>query len=96
MNTLLEFMESELAAQRSGDVADAPRLSRQLTVVLDLMSSGKWWTLAELGVAAQASTQSVSARIRDLRKPPLFRTVEMRKTDTPGVNEYRMLDPRSR
>jgi hypothetical protein len=72
VTTLIDFTESamakELSQQATGDPADAVRLSGQLLAVYDLMSDGAWWTLADLAGRVNASTQSVSARIRDLRK----------------------------
>lgn len=55
--------------------SDIPRIRRQLDVVYELMISGREYTLADLADAVtrvsgrKATEASVSARIRDLRKP---------------------------
>ena len=50
------------------DEQDA-RLKRQIVRVYEVMRDGKARTLDELAVEADAPAASVSARIRDLRKP---------------------------
>lgn len=47
---------------------DGARLQHQLSIVRDIMLDGRPHTLAELAEAAQCSTASSSARVRDLRK----------------------------
>lgn len=54
----------------------------------------EWWTFAQLREAMLAegigvSEAGVSARIRDLRKPPLNLTVDRTATGRPGVFAYR-------
>lgn len=49
--------------------ADKERLTRQIERVHALMIDGKWRTLEEIAQATGAPTHSVSARLRDLRKP---------------------------
>lgn len=85
-------MARELSGQATGDVSDARRLSGQLLTVFNVMSDGGWHTLEELAAAAHATTQSVSARIRDLRKPTFGEwTVERRKvTGANGLYQYRL------
>jgi hypothetical protein len=48
---------------------DQKRLSSQYERVFQLMSNGDWWTLNALAERAKCSEASVSARIRDMRKP---------------------------
>ena len=64
--------------------SDLPELNEQLRAVAEIMRRGDWYTIAELrqllsyrGIAA--SEAGVSARIRDLRKPPLNWTVERKR-----------------
>lgn len=94
MTTLIDFTEAamsrELAGQATGDPADAVRLSGQLAAVYDLMSDGGWWTLAELAGRVNASTQSVSARLRDLRKPFAGSHTVQREKIGGGLFRYRM------
>lgn len=48
---------------------DSQRLGKLLAAVRQVMADGAWRTLAELQAAAGGSEASVSARLRDLRKP---------------------------
>lgn len=48
---------------------DSSRLGEQMLAVLSVMADGQWRTLAQLSEAACAPEASVSARLRDLRKP---------------------------
>ncbi len=74
------------------DVAqDGPRLSRQLAAVKGLMDDGMWRPLWVISVVTGASEASVSARLRDLRKPKFgAHTVERRRVED-GLWEYRVV-----
>ena len=48
---------------------DGDRLRAQLAAVRAEVSDGQWWTLHRLSLAVDAPEASVSARLRDLRKP---------------------------
>lgn len=48
---------------------DFDRLSSQLQRVEHLMADGKWRSLREIATAVGGSEASISARLRDLRKP---------------------------
>lgn len=72
---------------------DGERLSTQLARVRELMSDGKWRTLAKIANAVRGSEPAVSARLRDLRKPRHGGwTVDRRRRapfdSNPGVWEY--------
>jgi hypothetical protein len=70
---------------------DGARLAAQLGRVRVALEDGEWHTLAELSVRTDAPEASVSARLRDLRKPRFgARTVERRYVGD-GEWEYRML-----
>ena len=72
--------------------ADGLRLARQLSAVRDLVSDGKWRTLHEIADVVGAPEASVSARLRDLRKPKFGGwTVERRRRGEAkrGLHEYR-------
>lgn len=75
---------------------EAPRLNRQLDRVRSLMNDGVWRSLDAIRYEldqtfdCQASTPSISARLRDLRKEGY--TVE-RKQVKPGLFEYRVIQP---
>lgn len=69
---------------------DCERLKGQLARVFDLMSDGKWRTLAEIKSEAGGSEASVSARLRDLRKPKYgSRQVEAKRV-AQGLFQYRL------
>lgn len=59
--------------------SDGPRLGRQLAQVASLMRDGQWRT-----------TQSVSARLRDLRKPRYGSHPVERRRVSAGVFQYRV------
>lgn len=48
---------------------DAKRLGAQLTKVKTVLSDGEWHTPQELEILVGANWSSISARLRDLRKP---------------------------
>ena len=48
---------------------DCARLGDQMAAVLSVMADGKWRTLADIASETNAPEASVSARLRDLRKP---------------------------
>lgn len=48
---------------------DGARLGDQMMAVLSVMADGQWRTLKQLAAAVDAPEASVSARLRDLRKP---------------------------
>jgi hypothetical protein len=69
---------------------DYTRLKGQLWRVFQLMSDGKWRTLGEIADDAGGSEASVSARLRDLRKPKYgAREVERERVDG-GLYRYRL------
>jgi hypothetical protein len=70
---------------------DADRLRRQLLAVRAYMADGKWHTLADIGRGVEAPEASVSARLRDMRKPKFGgHTIARRRTNVSnGTFEYR-------
>ena len=98
------FDEAERSTRRLPDFdgetyersRDYPRLSGQLAAVLSVMSDNNWRTLeaiaerVSLVTGRGVTTQSVSARLRDLRKVKFGgRTVE-RKSAGGGLFLYRL------
>ena len=71
---------------------DRARLTGQLARVLACMSDGKWRTLDEIAAwTGDVSVASVSARIRDLRKPKFGgHHVERRRVEETGLFQYRL------
>jgi len=71
---------------------DGPRLARQHRLVLSVMSDGQWHTLREIADMSGCPEASVSARLRDLRRPGYgLHTVERRRVaGGDGLHEYRV------
>ena len=72
---------------------DEARLSKQLLRVKEVMQSGDWLTLTEIAAVTGDHEQSISARLRDLRKPKFGgHTVDRRRRGEPstGLFEYRL------
>jgi hypothetical protein len=69
---------------------DAVRLCQQLVRVSRLMSDGKWRTLYEIAETTGDPLQSVSARVRDLRKAKFGAHIVDRKRISPGTFAYRV------
>lgn len=72
---------------------DQQRLAGQTLAVYRAMLSGRWLTLRELADETGAPEASISARLRDLRKPRFGAyTIERRRRGDPkhAVHEYRM------
>lgn len=90
-------MSITLNGYRDGDTFDArrdtDRLNRQMHNVYTLMADHDWHTLVELSGRADAPEASVSARIRDLRKPKFGGHTIDRRYVHAGVWEYRMVPP---
>lgn len=74
-------------------VLDRSRLARQILRVSSLMVDGSWRTLQEIAVSTGDPESSVSARLRDLRKPRFGgHTVSRRRRGEAdkGLFEYRL------
>lgn len=73
------------------DTRDRTRLARQMAAVRRVMAPGDWWTLGLLAAVVGAPEASVSARIRDLRKPRFGGYTVEKRYRARGVWEYRMV-----
>jgi hypothetical protein len=71
-------------------IQDAERLTRQLDSVRQWMLSHGWQALAEISAGTSYPEASVSARLRDLRKPKFGGYVVHRRRRTAGTWEYRV------
>ena len=70
---------------------DHVRLNAQTLAVWGVMKAGRWVTLRELSEATGAGEASVSARIRDLRKPKFGgHVVERGRVRDSGLFVYRL------
>lgn len=72
---------------------DAKRLTRQLDKVRGLMMDGRWRTLKDIELATKFPTTSISARLRDLRKPRFGSFIVESKRVKKGLYAYRVLPP---
>lgn len=73
------------------EARDYERLKGQLQQVHATMADGRWYSLRDLALRCNGSEASVSARLRDLRKPKYgARTIERRHV-TRGLFLYRMV-----
>lgn len=70
---------------------DGERLRRQLGRVFDLMRDGAWRSLAEIAAATGDGEASISARLRDLKKPKFGAYLVERRRESGGLWRYRVL-----
>lgn len=72
---------------------DGARLSKQRDDVWAAIQSGEWWTLSQLEAATGHPPSSISARLRDFRKPQYGgHTIERKYIDN-GLWGYRRVVP---
>ena len=71
---------------------DRERLSSQLGRVEEYLADHDWHTLGEITEAVGGTEASISARLRDLRKPKFGAYIVERRHVEGGLWEYRMLD----
>ena len=69
---------------------DQARLSTQLERVKDAMIDGQWRSLEQIADLAQAPQTSVSAQLRNLRKPEFGSWLVDRRHIDRGLYEYRL------
>jgi len=69
---------------------DEARLTGQLKRVRECMSDSAWRTLAEISAVTGDPESSVSARLRDLRKPSFGLWTVDRRRRGPGTFEYQL------
>jgi hypothetical protein len=72
---------------------DEERLRRQLAAVWSFMSDGQWHTLARIAAEVDAPEASVSARLRDFRKPKFGGHTVLRERIPlgNGLHRYRVI-----
>jgi hypothetical protein len=68
---------------------DFGRMAKQRHLVLAYMSDGAWRTLGDLSELTGAPEASVSARLRDLRKPQHGAHTVLRERVAPGHGLFR-------
>ena len=72
------------------DIRDRVRLNRQAQVVWDTMKDGRWRTLAQISAETGEPEASISARLRDFRKPRFGGHIVHRDYVTDGLWRYRL------
>lgn len=74
---------------------DLERLNAQMRRVYNVLRAGTWHTLADIAERTNDPEASVSARIRDLRKPEFgaFKVARRRMPGSNGQWQYRIEDP---
>ena len=70
---------------------DTARLNRQAQAVYDVMADHAWRTLGQIADATGEPEASISARLRDLRKPRFGGHIVEREYLADGVWRYRVL-----
>jgi hypothetical protein len=89
----IDFSRTYFDGETYDPELDKARLGVQVRAVRALMLDGEWRTLAEIAGLVHAPEASVSARLRDLRKPRFgAMTVERRRRGEGqrGLWEYRV------
>jgi len=71
-------------------IDDKERLTRQCKRVFDLMKDGKWRTLEQISLINNDPLTSISARLRDLRKPKFGNFVVNKRLVEKGLWEYQL------
>jgi hypothetical protein len=70
---------------------DYDRLNKQARAVYDVMKDGQWRSLRQISDITHAPEASVSARLRDFRKPRFGGLTVERKRVTDGLWFYRLI-----
>lgn len=70
---------------------DGARLGEQMASVLSVMADGKWRTLADIASETNSPEASVSARLRDLRKPRFGGHTVNREFLRRGLFQYQLV-----
>jgi hypothetical protein len=87
----------KLSGDRDGETfnrkRDLVRLNEQQLRIYDVMKDGRWHTLRDVSDATGDPETSVSARLRDLRKPKFGGFTVEREHVIGGLWRYRMVMP---
>jgi hypothetical protein len=93
--SLLEWTPPVILGDRDGETFDRPRdlsrLNAQARDVFHYMKHGEWRTLADISANTGHPEASVSARLRDLRKPTLGGMTVERRYIARGLYQYRVV-----
>lgn len=89
-----EQIRENLTGERQGETVqprDYDRLNEQAVCVFDTMADGLWHTLDSLSIFTGYSVASISARLRDFRKPQFGSHEVERRHIGNGLHEYRLI-----
>lgn len=75
---------------------DAPRLTEQLKRIFGAMAGSQWRTLSELAELTGDPPASVSARLRDFRKPKFGEWIVEKEYIRNGLYRYRIKGRKAR
>lgn len=96
-NVMDKLADRVISGHRDGrtydDRRDRLRLNRQARMIYDVMIDGRWRSLADINHLTAEPEASISARLRDLRKPRFGSHLVERRYIAHGVWEYRVLPP---
>lgn len=91
---LFSYVPPVILGNRDGASFDAKRdgarLNRQAQDVFNVMADGKWHDLEEISLITDHPEASVSARLRDLRKPKFGGFTIEKMNHGKGLWTYRM------
>lgn len=93
-------IEQTLSGDRDGvtfnRAKDRKRLDGQALAVFNVMKDGQWRTLRQIADLVRCQETSVSARLRDFRKPQFGKMVVEGQRLTDGLWRYRVIVPREK
>lgn len=89
-----EHIEGPRDGETYLDERDLLRLNRQARTVFVIMRDGNWRTLGQIADMTGEPEASVSARLRDLRKPRFGGFQVDREYVEKGLWQYRVLPPK--
>ena len=86
------FDQTRISGSDYSPEIDRPRLIGQIQRVYEAMSDGQWRTLREISDKTGDGEASISAQLRNLRKPPHRLTIDKQRRGDPksGLWEYRI------
>ena len=90
-------MQTALDGDRDGSTYECPRdlvrLNKQAKTIFNLMADGNWRTLSRISFLTGYPEASISARLRDYRKPEFGAHTIEREHLTRGLHRYRLVLP---
>lgn len=90
---MIHQLELNFKGSNYKESVDRPRLKRQFEIIRDLMADGLPRTLFQIRNATGFSEASVSAQLRNLRKPSFgsHTVIKERKSENSGTWYYKLL-----